>query len=73
MKGFFSTIPSATYAKFEHKGEVKHIDNTVNYIYSNWLLRQKKRHTYGTDIEVYSPNHDAESACSVMHYAIPIA
>ncbi len=67
------TIPSATYAKFEHKGEVKYIDNTVNYIYSNWLMRSGKQHTYGADIEVYGPDHDAESESSIMHYAIPIA
>ncbi|OUS24271.1 AraC family transcriptional regulator [Gammaproteobacteria bacterium 45_16_T64] len=66
------TIPSATYAKFTHRGEVKYINNTVNYIYSNWLMGAGKVHTYGVDIEIYGPDHDADSANSEMHYAIPI-
>jgi AraC family transcriptional regulator len=65
-------IPSCTYAKFTHKGEVKNIDNTVNYAYSSWLLKSGMRHTYGADLEFYGADFNPVSENSVMHYAIPI-
>jgi AraC family transcriptional regulator len=65
-------IPAATYAKFTHKGAVKLIDNTVNYIYSTWLPSSGKRHTCGPDLEFYGVNYNPTSDQSVMHYAIPI-
>jgi AraC family transcriptional regulator len=65
-------IAGATYAKFTHRGEVKNIDHTVNYIYSNWLLSSGKRHTSGPDLEIYGAQYDAVSDESVMHYAIPV-
>ena len=66
------TIPAATYAKFTHQGEVKNINNTVNYIYSSWLLRSGMRHSYGADLELYGTDYDPVSDQSVIHYAIPI-
>lgn len=65
-------IPAATYAKFTHKGEVKNINNTVNYIYSCWLLQSGMRHTYGADLEFYGSDYHPVSDKSIMHYAIPI-
>ncbi len=65
-------IPLANYAKFTHRGEVKYIDSTVNYIYSSWLLKSGKRHTSGPDLEIYGPRYHSTSEKSVMHYAIPI-
>ena len=65
-------IPASTYAKFTHKGKVKDINNTVNYIYSSWLLRSGMRHTYGPDLEFYGTEYDPVTDKSVMHYAIPV-
>jgi AraC family transcriptional regulator len=65
-------IPASTYAKFTHKGEARNLDNTVNYIYSSWLLRSGMRHTYGPDLEFYGPEFNPVSDKSVMHYAIPV-
>lgn len=65
-------IPAATYACFTHKGLVKQIDNTVNYIYSNWLLQSDMQHTYGPDLEIYGSDYDPVSDQSVMQYAIPV-
>jgi AraC family transcriptional regulator len=45
-------VPPSTYAKFTHRGEVKRVDITVNYIYSSWLLSSGKRHTSGPDLEL---------------------
>lgn len=66
-------IPGATYATFAHRGEAKHIDRTVNYIYSTWLAQSGKRHTYGADLEVYDSGYDAASPESIMYYSIPVA
>lgn len=69
-------IPTATYAKFTHKGAVKNLDNTVNYIYSSWLLQSSKQsnyqHSYGADIEIYGADYHPVSDESVIHYAIPV-
>ncbi|MBI3563525.1 MAG: effector binding domain-containing protein [Gammaproteobacteria bacterium] len=65
-------LPAATYAKFTHRGEVKNINNTVNYIYSNWLLQSGLRHTYGADLEFYGAEYHPLSDKSVIHYAIPV-
>lgn len=65
-------VPLSSYAKFTHKGEAKQIDNTVNYIYSTWLLKSGKRHTSGADLEIYNYEYDPVSENSVMYYAIPI-
>ncbi len=65
-------MPASSYAKFTHKGEVKNINNTVNYIYASWLLRSGMRHSYGADLELYGTDYDPVSDQSVIHYAIPI-
>jgi AraC family transcriptional regulator len=65
-------IPASNYAKFTHRGEVKSIDNTVNYIYSSWLLKSGRHHTSGPDLEIYDQEYDPVSENSVMYYAMPI-
>lgn len=66
------TIPAAGYAKFTHRGASNQLNNTVNYIYSNWLLRSRTRHTYGPDLEIYGPDYHPTSSQSMIHYAIPV-
>jgi len=66
-------IPAGRYAVFEHRGEAKAIDQTVDYIYATWLARSAHRHTWGPDLELYGAQWRAEGPDSVMHYAIPIA
>lgn len=65
-------VPASIYAKFSHIGHVKNLDNTVNYIYSSWLMQSDKRHSYGPDIEIYGSGYIPDSEESVIHYAIPI-
>lgn len=60
-------------AKFTHSGQVEHLDRTVNYIYSSWLLRSGMRHTYDCDLEIYGPQYRPNSDDSLIHYAIPVA
>ncbi len=66
-------LPAGRYAVFEHRGEAKAIDKTVDYIYATWLARSGHRHTWGPDLELYGTRWRAQGADSVMHYAIPIA
>lgn len=65
-------VPGARYAKFCHQGPAQAIDNTVNYIYSSWMLSSGASHTGGVDLEVYDSRYSATSDASLMHYAIPI-
>ncbi|MCG8479803.1 MAG: AraC family transcriptional regulator [Spirochaetales bacterium] len=67
------TVPEATYATFTHRGTASLIDQTVNYIYSTWLTRSGRRHSYGPDLEIYDSRWHATSPDSVMEYAIPLA
>lgn len=66
------TTPASTYARFEHKGAVACIDNTVNYIYSTWLATSGRKHSGGADLEVYGAAYSPSSNESIMHYAVPI-
>lgn len=50
-------IPGCQYARFFHRGSADKINSTVNYIYSNWLLRSRFTHTRGPDLEIYSGSH----------------
>lgn len=65
-------LPAATYAQFTHRGPAARIDHTVNYIYSTWLARSERRHTYGPDLEIYDDRYHPVDAGSVMGYAIPV-
>ncbi len=66
------TVPSTQYAKFAHRGAVSGVDQTVNYVYSSWLLNSGMQHTLGCDLEFYGPEYHPTSEESVMHYAIPV-
>lgn len=63
------------YAEFKYTGKVnvEDFNQTISYIYSNWLLQSNKKHTYAPDVETYGPEFDYQSAHSVVYYAIPIA
>lgn len=65
-------VPGARYAKFAHQGPAQGLDNTVNYIYSSWLLSSGASHSGGVDLEIYDARYHATSDTSLMHYAIPI-
>lgn len=68
------TVEANAYAKFTHKGDMQNLNDTVNYIYSSWLLQSGKKHTSSPDLEIYIPDEfEACSPTSVMYYAIPIS
>lgn len=65
-------LPRGRYAKFAHRGSVDRLDQTVNYIYANWLARSGLRHSFGADIEFYGGEFHPTAETSTMHYAIPV-
>ena len=65
-------IKATQYASFVHRGEAQHINNTVNYIYSSWLLNSDRIHTGGPDLESYGAKYHPTSASSEIAYAIPL-
>jgi AraC family transcriptional regulator len=66
-------VPTATYARFTHRGPATGMDRTVDYVYSTWLLRSGMRHTGGPDLEIYRPDHDGTDPANEVGYAIPVA
>lgn len=66
-------VSGGRYAHFTHRGRAERVDQTVNYIYSNWLMQSGMQHSYGPDLEVYDDRWSANSEASVMEYAIPLA
>ena len=66
-------VPAARYARFAHQGLVERLDQTLNYVYSSWLLTSSMRHTGGCDLEIYDERYIPSSERSIMHYAIPVA
>jgi predicted transcriptional regulator YdeE len=65
-------VPAATYAKFAHRGPAPQIDHTVSYVYSTWLARSGRRHSYGPDLEIYGAEYHPTGEDSRLDYAIPI-
>lgn len=66
-------LPPGRYARFAHRGPVTRLDQTLNYIYSSWLLTSGMRRTAGCDIEIYAEHFIPDSEESLIHYAIPVA
>lgn len=65
-------LAPSRYAKFTHRGLVQRLDQTVNYIYGNWLANSGLRHSYAADIEFYGAGYHPTADSSVIHYAIPV-
>ena len=66
-------VPAARYARFAHHGPIERLDQTLNYVYSSWLLTSSMRHTGGCDLEIYDERYVPSSERSLIHYAIPVA
>jgi AraC family transcriptional regulator len=67
------TIEKQKYAKFLHRGNVKEMNHTVNYIYSTWLLNSEFGRADGVDIEEYGQKYHPTSLESEVYYLLPIA
>ena len=65
-------LAGGRYARFTHRGRVERLDQTVNYVYGNWLPRSGLRHGGEADIEFYGAGYHPTAESSVIHYAIPV-
>lgn len=65
-------VPAARYAKFAHRGMPSDLNNTINYIYSSWLMSSGLRHTYGVDLVSYGVEYIPDDDNSIIYYAIPV-
>lgn len=66
-------LEAQLHACFRHVGPARQLDHTVNYAYSNWLLRDGNwRHAGGPDLEIYGDEYDPHAANSVVYYAVPV-
>jgi AraC family transcriptional regulator len=65
-------VPGGRHARFTHRGRVELVDQTVNYIYGNWLPRSGLRHGDAADIEFYGADYHPTAESSVIRYAIPV-
>ncbi len=65
-------IPQSLRARFTHRGPMVNMNNTVNFIYSSWLLESGFRHTYEPDLEIYGDDYHPTSPDSIVGYAIPV-
>ena len=66
-------LEERTQARFKHVGSVQALDHTVNYIYSNWLLRGRWRHAGGPEVEIYGDEYEPASEGCVTYYAVPVS
>ena len=65
-------VPEQQYARFLHRGNPVLLNETIDYIYSNWLMNSDFNHTYGFDLEFYGLEYEDGSDQSIMYYAIPV-
>jgi len=65
-------IPEQMYAVFTHKGTVDNIDNTLRYIWGDWLPTSKYSYANKPDFELYSKRFIPDNQKSEIDLYIPI-
>jgi AraC family transcriptional regulator len=65
-------VPAGDYAVFTHRGPVKDLAHTKNYIYGSWLPKSGRTRTDGPQFSLYSDDHDPRSASAEIYLYIPL-
>lgn len=65
-------IPEQLYAVFTHRGSVTNIDNTLRYIWGDWLPASGYTYASRPDFELYSDRYSPENKKSEIDLYIPI-
>ncbi|MFD3156286.1 GyrI-like domain-containing protein [Haloimpatiens sp. FM7330] len=65
-------LPSTKYAIFTHKGSLKSLGHTYEYIYGTWLPNSSYEHSNLPDIEVFSKICSEDDIDNVIYIHIPI-
>lgn len=72
-KGFESrSIPAGEYAEFTHRGPMRNINHTINYIYGSWLPKSGRERGDGPEIEFYPKDFNPNSPSAEMKILIPL-
>ncbi len=66
------TIPAGEYAVFTHKGHLKNLEYTMNYIMGSWLQKSGRKLRDAPDLEYYDHRFNFVSANSEIDIYIPI-
>ena len=67
------SAPPSLYARFIHRGPVRAISATLEYIYAVWLPRCGYERGPGFDLELYDARFSATAGDSEMEYVVPIS
>lgn len=65
-------IPEGEYAEFVHKGSVRQIAHTMNYIYGSWLPKSGRTRRDGPEFSIRDENFDPQSDDGEIRIYIPL-
>ena len=65
-------IPAGEYAVFTHRGPVRNLGHTKNYIYGSWLPKSGRERADGPQFSLYSENFDPNGDQSEIYLHIPL-
>lgn len=65
-------IPQGEYAVFTHKGALKKLEHTINYIYGSWLPKSGRKLRLAPDLEIYDHRFSPNDEASEFEILIPI-
>ena len=65
-------IEAQLYARFEHKGPIASLDNTLKFIWGSWLPKSKYEYVEKPDFELYGPGFCDSDPGNILQIFIPI-
>jgi AraC family transcriptional regulator len=65
-------IPAGSYAVFTHRGAVKEIRHTLNYIYGSWLPKSGRTLRDVPHLEIYDERFKPKSPDSEFDVCVPV-
>lgn len=66
-------VPAGEYAVFTHRGPVRNLEHTKNYIYGSWLPKSGRQRADGPQFSLYNENFDPNGETSEIYLYIPLA
>jgi len=66
------TIPSQLYARFDHRGPIAHLNDTLKYIWGSWLPKSNYEYVEKPDFELYSQGFNDKDPNNILQIFIPI-
>jgi len=65
-------VPARDYIVFEHKGPLKYLEESFNYIFYKYMPQGKYKGLFTDVLEVYDCRFDAESPDSIIEIWMPV-